>query len=67
MLNQANHIKVDPRYFRAEELKDLKGDSTKLRDTLGWKPEYTFETLIDDMMNHWKEKLHYEIGKSEIH
>ena len=39
--------------MRAEELKYLKGDCTKLRTTLGWKPEYTFETLMDEMIEHW--------------
>ena len=39
--------------MRAEELKYLRGDSTKLRTTFGWKPEYTFETLMDEMIEHW--------------
>jgi GDPmannose 4,6-dehydratase len=39
--------------MRAEELKYLRGDSTKLRTTFGWKPEYTFETLMDEMIDHW--------------
>jgi GDPmannose 4,6-dehydratase len=33
----------------------LKGDSTKIRTELGWKPEYTFEMLMDEMINHWLE------------
>jgi dTDP-D-glucose 4,6-dehydratase len=41
--------------MRPEELKYLKGDSTKIRETLGWKPEYTFETLMDDMVDSWDE------------
>ena len=56
-LDQGDLIKVDPRFFRAEELKDLKGDSTKLRTELGWKPEYTFEMLIDEMIDYWKDKI----------
>ena len=35
------------------ELKYLKGDSSKIRKVLGWKPEYTFETLMDEMIEHW--------------
>jgi GDPmannose 4,6-dehydratase len=34
---------------RPKEVPHLLGDSTKIRKTLGWKPEYTFETLIDAM------------------
>jgi len=46
------HITIDPKYFRPEELDDLKGDSTKLRQMLGWKPEYTFESLLEEMIEH---------------
>jgi GDPmannose 4,6-dehydratase len=66
MLNKDEYVVVDPKFFRAEELKDLKGDSTKLRETLGWEPEYTFETMIDEMMAYWKRRLGNETGKSRI-
>ena len=39
------HIIIDPKYFRPQELDDLKGDSTKLRAALGWKPSYSFEMI----------------------
>ena len=52
-LDYKDYVTVDERFMRAEELKYLKGDSTKLRTTLGWKPEYTFETLMDEMTEHW--------------
>lgn len=37
---------------RPNELPYLKGDSTRIR-ALGWKPEYTFESLLDEMIDHW--------------
>ena len=49
-------LQQDPKFLRPEELEDLKGDSTKLRK-LGWKPEYTFETMIDEMIEYWMEIL----------
>ncbi len=52
-LDYRDYVIVDEKYLRAEELKYLKGDSTKLRETLGWKPEYTFEMLMDEMIEHW--------------
>tara|TARA_Y100000361_G_C11134482_1_gene331018 strand:- start:426 stop:1409 length:984 start_codon:yes stop_codon:yes gene_type:complete len=55
-LNWKEYIKTDPKFLRPEELRDLKGDSTKLRK-LGWKPEYTFETMIDEMIEYWMEVL----------
>ena len=52
-LDYKNYVTVDERFFRAEELKYLRGDSSKLRNTLGWEPEFTFEELMDDMIDHW--------------
>ena len=54
-INYKDFITQDPRFMRAEELKYLKGDSSKIRKVLGWKPEYRFETLMDEMIEHWME------------
>ena len=43
---------VDPQFFRPNELHTLRGDPKKARETLGWTPDFTFETLIRDMVNH---------------
>jgi GDPmannose 4,6-dehydratase len=55
-LDWEQYIKTDPKFLRPEELRDLKGDSTKLRK-LGWEPDYTFETMIDEMIDYWMEIL----------
>ena len=55
-LDWKQYVKTDAKYLRPEELKDLKGDSTKLRK-LGWTADYTFETMIDEMIKYWIEKL----------
>ena len=55
-LDWEQYVKTDPKFLRPEELRDLKGDSTKLRK-LGWKPDYTFETMIDEMIDYWMEIL----------
>jgi GDPmannose 4,6-dehydratase len=52
-LDVNKYVSQDPKFIRPEELKYLKGDSTKARTILGWKPEYTFETLMDDMIDGW--------------
>lgn len=52
-LDYKDHITTDEKFLRPEELTDLKGDSSKLRNTLNWKPEYTFETMIDEMIEYW--------------
>lgn len=38
-------------YLRAQELNYLCGDSTKIRRTLGWEPEYDLEMIVEDMLN----------------
>jgi GDPmannose 4,6-dehydratase len=52
-LNYKDYIVIDDKHFRPEELKNLKGDSTKIRTELNWKPEYTFESMIDEMIDYW--------------
>jgi len=52
-MDYKDYVTQDERFMRPEDLKYLKGDSTKLRETFGWKPEYTFETLMDEMIDHW--------------
>jgi GDPmannose 4,6-dehydratase len=52
-LDYKNYVVQNPKFMRPEELPYLKGDSTKIRKTLGWKPEYTFEMLMDEMIDHW--------------
>ena len=52
-LDWVNHTVVDEKFFRPEELRDLKGDCSKITSELGWEPEYTFETMIDEMIEYW--------------
>ena len=54
-LDTEKYIFQNPKYLRPEELKYLKGDSTKLREKFNWKPEYTFESLLDEMVEFWLE------------
>jgi GDPmannose 4,6-dehydratase len=56
-LDYQKYVVQDAKYMRPEELKFLKGDSTKARTILKWQPEYTFETLLDDMVDSWVNKL----------
>ena len=43
-------VKVDPRYFRPTEVETLLGDSTKARTKMGWRPELSFATLVQEMV-----------------
>ena len=55
-LDWKSHVKTDSKFLRPEELEDLKGDSVKLRKETGWSPNYTFETMLDEMIDHWLDR-----------
>jgi GDPmannose 4,6-dehydratase len=42
---------IDKRYFRPAEVDNLKGDSSKTRKVLGWKPKVGFEQLVKMMVD----------------
>ena len=52
-LDYKEYVYQNPKFLRPEELPYLKGDSTKIREELGWSPEYTFEALMDEMIEYW--------------
>jgi GDPmannose 4,6-dehydratase len=43
-------VKVDPRYYRPTEVEVLRGDATKAYEKLGWKPKYTLDELVTEMV-----------------
>ncbi len=45
-------VRIDASLFRPAEVDHLRGDPTKARETLGWKPELTFEQLVEVMVDH---------------
>jgi len=53
-LDYKDYVSVDEKYFRPEELDDLKGDCTKAKEVLGWEHEYTFESMLDEMIEYQK-------------
>jgi len=52
-LDFRDYVKVDEKFLRPEELYNLKGDSSKLKSITGWSPEYTFESMLDEMLEYW--------------
>lgn len=52
-LNWEDYVVSNEKYHRPEELHNLKGDSSKLRQITGWTPQYTFETMLDEMIDYW--------------
>jgi GDPmannose 4,6-dehydratase len=43
-------VEIDPRYFRPTEVDLLIGDASKAFKKFGWKPKYTIEDLVKEMV-----------------
>lgn len=51
-LDPYEYLVIDPRYFRPAEVDELRGDSSKARATLGWRPHVRFHELVRMMVDH---------------
>jgi GDPmannose 4,6-dehydratase len=51
-LDTKTYLKIDPVFQRPEELNYLRGDSAPAREELSWTSEYTFYTMIDEMIQY---------------
>ena len=47
-------IEADPALMRPSDTPVLLGDSTKLRQATGWRPEVPFEQTLDDLLTYWR-------------
>jgi GDPmannose 4,6-dehydratase len=56
-LDYKNYVVQNPKYMRPQELRYLKGDPSKAKEVLGWEPNYTFSSMIDEMIERWDKEL----------
>ena len=50
-------VRIDPNFYRPNDVHYLRGDATKARKVLGWKPKVSFEELVREMVHAEMEKL----------
>ncbi len=50
-------VKIDPVYFRPTDVDELRGDSTKAKRELNWKPKTSFKQLVSEMMQSDLKKI----------
>jgi GDPmannose 4,6-dehydratase len=67
-LNWKDHVIIDPKYFRPSEVDALCGDATKLKKKFNFQHEYTFEQLVNEMIEYdlelaKKEKLLQNVNR----
>jgi GDPmannose 4,6-dehydratase len=63
-LDYKQYVTQNPKYLRPEELPYLRGDNTKIVTQLGWKPTYSFEALMDEMIAHWQEIYSHKVNNT---
>ena len=51
-LNWQDYVEVDKQFFRPAEIFELRGDASKAKRKLGWKPTVSFEEMIKIMVEH---------------
>jgi GDPmannose 4,6-dehydratase len=51
-LDWTKHVAFDPRYLRPTEVPELRGEASKARSTLGWRPRVSFGELVRLMVDH---------------
>jgi len=56
-LDYTKYVVQDEKFKRPEELNYLCGNPSKVQQTLNWHPEYSFESMIKEMIEYWKEKI----------
>jgi GDPmannose 4,6-dehydratase len=49
-LDYEQYVRIDEKFYRPAEVDLLIGDSAKAKAELGWEPRYTFEQLVDEMV-----------------
>jgi GDP-4-dehydro-6-deoxy-D-mannose reductase len=50
-------MEIDQKLWRPIDIMYQDGDPTKIMTELGWKPEYTIETTLKDLLDYWVKKL----------
>ena len=65
-LNYEDHVEIDPRYYRPTEVDLLLGDSTKACKQLGWKPQTSFDQLVEMMVKNDFGIAQQELSAKEV-
>jgi GDPmannose 4,6-dehydratase len=56
-MDYKDYVVQNEKFMRPEELKFLCGDSDRTRKVLDWEPKYTFNSMLVEMIEHWKKTL----------
>ena len=57
-------VKIDPIYFRPTDIKELRGNASKAKKELNWRPKTSFKKLVEEMME--SDLKNYEYDKKNF-
>jgi GDPmannose 4,6-dehydratase len=66
-LDHEQYVETDPALLRPAEVNTLRGDWTKAREQMGWKPEVTFQQLVAMMVEADMKRVRHEIADARTH
>lgn len=64
-LDYRDYVRIDKRFYRPAEVDSLIGDSSRIRNELGWQPRYTFAELVTEMVRNDVDSLRQAATGSE--
>ena len=56
-LDYRDYVVIDQQFYRPAEVESLIGDSAKARKVLQWRPEFTFNQLVEEMVSNDLEQV----------
>jgi len=59
-LDYRDYIVINPKYMRAEEVPFLRGDCSRAKIILNWNPQYSFESIMKEMVDNWMSVLSHD-------
>ena len=51
-VDPADRVRVNPEFIRPAEISEMRGDATRAREELGWRPTVGFDELVARMVEH---------------
>ena len=51
------HVEADPQRIRPIENTAVIADASRLRDQTGWQPEISFDSMLDHLMEYWRNEV----------
>lgn len=52
----------DPQRMRPSDLPEMRADTTRIREELGWRPTIPLEQTLDDLLSYWRQQLSSDRG-----